>query len=507
MATQTTNMGLVKPELQDNFNLKAHLNDNWDKIDANYEGEYFRNAVVYKVKNNYGATALSPLFNDLKSGTTIYFPRGTYFITDFVQIDSLTDIKIVFAKGALIRAKSNANNGNSIFSFTNCTNVEICGANLDGKNVFCHGISFSNCTNVKINGGDIKTFGYKASTFSSGIRFYGANTNVNIYGVHIHHIVTGTLGDEGYGYSAGIAINSTDSGYTSNVTIDNCEINNIQKTGTVLTDGDGIFIIQRPTTADDKMLCNIHISNCYIHDCELRCIKASCREVKVDNCLFESGNKFTRGNLVDFQFAENSSIKNCTLNAKYRGCISVNVDNGVFVCENNSINGNAINTSFSGQGIVFNRRLSSNTAVYTEPQTLIVKNNKIDNVNCPILFNYEVEEGYSYNAIIIRDNTIGHFRGDTVIKVDPNRVTNVNSLIIDGISFIYGSTSTEISRANNTFYNAYSPTTIVYLGSTTSHINPSAVICLKNIVGAETDGWKVNMSSYNFSAPQKAILN
>lgn len=33
MATQTTNISLVKPELQDNFNLKLHLNDNLDKID------------------------------------------------------------------------------------------------------------------------------------------------------------------------------------------------------------------------------------------------------------------------------------------------------------------------------------------------------------------------------------------------------------------------------------------------------------------------------------------
>lgn len=34
MATQTTNLGLVKPELQDNFNLKEHINDNLDKIDT-----------------------------------------------------------------------------------------------------------------------------------------------------------------------------------------------------------------------------------------------------------------------------------------------------------------------------------------------------------------------------------------------------------------------------------------------------------------------------------------
>lgn len=33
MATSTTNIGLVKPELSDNFNLQEHFNNNWDKID------------------------------------------------------------------------------------------------------------------------------------------------------------------------------------------------------------------------------------------------------------------------------------------------------------------------------------------------------------------------------------------------------------------------------------------------------------------------------------------
>lgn len=34
MATETPNIGLVKPDLQDNFNLKQHLNDNWDKLET-----------------------------------------------------------------------------------------------------------------------------------------------------------------------------------------------------------------------------------------------------------------------------------------------------------------------------------------------------------------------------------------------------------------------------------------------------------------------------------------
>lgn len=34
MATETTNIGLVKPDLNDNFSLKQHLNDNWDKLET-----------------------------------------------------------------------------------------------------------------------------------------------------------------------------------------------------------------------------------------------------------------------------------------------------------------------------------------------------------------------------------------------------------------------------------------------------------------------------------------
>ena len=58
MATQTKNIGLVKPEIQDNFNLKSHLNDNWDKIDTEVNNR-LRNANGSISTNNIAKKAVT----------------------------------------------------------------------------------------------------------------------------------------------------------------------------------------------------------------------------------------------------------------------------------------------------------------------------------------------------------------------------------------------------------------------------------------------------------------
>jgi hypothetical protein len=64
MATNTPNLSLVKPELQDNFDLKLHLNDNWDKIDT---------AISGKVDNTVGLKfALKNNIDDCTDDKTLY---------------------------------------------------------------------------------------------------------------------------------------------------------------------------------------------------------------------------------------------------------------------------------------------------------------------------------------------------------------------------------------------------------------------------------------------------
>lgn len=55
MATNTTNIGLVKPELSDTFNLQEHFNNNWDKIDSTF-GD---------IPAAFSAVATSGSYNDL----------------------------------------------------------------------------------------------------------------------------------------------------------------------------------------------------------------------------------------------------------------------------------------------------------------------------------------------------------------------------------------------------------------------------------------------------------
>lgn len=77
MATTTTNIGLVKPELSDNFNLQEHFNNNWDKVDK-----------AFGDMPDLSTVATSGSYNDLKDKPVI--PEG-YDDTDINN--RLTDVE------------------------------------------------------------------------------------------------------------------------------------------------------------------------------------------------------------------------------------------------------------------------------------------------------------------------------------------------------------------------------------------------------------------------------
>lgn len=461
-----------------------------------------RNAVNFGVKNNGESTELAPLFEALSDGTLIYFPSGTYLITDpYVLLSDLNNITIVMSRSAQIVIANSSEKGDTLIGFSNCTNVTLKNMNINGKHLINHGVYFTGCKDVEVDGGELQYIGNSKSTFSSGLRFSSCNDRVTINNVKIHHIYTGAFGDDGRGYSAGIAVNSTDDGYSQNMLISNCEIYTIRNSGDVVTDGDGIYLIQRPKTTD-RMLSNIVIRDCRIYNCTLRCIKASCRGVTVDHCnLYNDGTGIiTRGYLADFQFADSSTIVNSTLHNTYGGCVAVNYDTGVFIAENNTLIGNGV--SNKGQGIALNRKLRDDD-IYFEKATVIIKDNYISDVPRAILVNYETEGAYDYNSITIRDNVIGYFSNDAAITVDPRRVNSIASLIIDGLSFSTGGTKSEIIEQNNTYFGTEkSDLQIINLGDSSSFVNPTAILCIKNVVGSENDIW----NDYNFSSAQIEML-
>lgn len=462
-----------------------------------------RNAVTFGVKNNGAKTELANLFDNLESGTLIYFPAGTYLITDpYVLFSGLDNITIEFHPAAQIVVGSSSEESSILFDFKGCTNITLKNLSVNGKHSINHAVSFNGCKNITVEGGELQYNGNAASAFSSGIRFSGSNSGILINNVKIHHMYTGTKGADGYGYSTGIAVNGDIDGYTKNMVISNCEIYTIRNSGNVMTDGDGIFLIQRPTTID-RMLCNIVIRDCEIHNCSLRCIKASCRGVTVDHCnLYDDGSGVvTRGYLADFQFADSSSIINSTLYNNYYGCVAINYDTGKFIAQNNHLTGSGLRKQ--GQGFVLNRMIGENN-VHFEKATVIIENNFITDTQQAIIVNYEKTESYDFNALIFRNNVIGYFSGDAAISIDTRRVNSISALIIDGIMFKYGNIKNEIMAANNThFSTAKTDIQIINLGDSTKFVNPISILNIKNVVAAENDDWV----DFNFNSAQIDIIS
>lgn len=75
MATATSSLELVKPELQDTFNLKYHLNDNWDKIDTAYNENAGK---IDDINSRYIETAKKNIFNatSIEEGKFINYTNG-----------------------------------------------------------------------------------------------------------------------------------------------------------------------------------------------------------------------------------------------------------------------------------------------------------------------------------------------------------------------------------------------------------------------------------------------
>lgn len=97
MATTTTNLGLVKPESQDNFNLKLHFNDNWDKID-NALGNIQNGKSAYQiaVDNGFSGTETEWLASlrgaDGKDGQD-------YVLTDSDKINIANQVLLLLPNG------------------------------------------------------------------------------------------------------------------------------------------------------------------------------------------------------------------------------------------------------------------------------------------------------------------------------------------------------------------------------------------------------------------------
>lgn len=154
-----------------------HNADGTLKTSGSLASKVSKNDLVINVKD-YGATgdgstddtaAISSAVAALTSGSTLYFPGGTYFVSQ-VLLSSKSNFKIMGA-GATIRG---FNTTNAVLRLATCTFFEvnglnICHANATVRNSSGHGMHLSSCTDFVV------THNTLYETAAAGFISFGGN--------------------------------------------------------------------------------------------------------------------------------------------------------------------------------------------------------------------------------------------------------------------------------------------------------------------------------------------
>jgi hypothetical protein len=239
---------------------------------------------------------INAMFDRLEGGETVYFPAGTYRISEkgtwydanrhyAISVQNKNNIKIVLSPGAKIKCdKVIGTTQCGIFFFWSCNNIEITGGIIDG-------------------GGEHYTFTVPVASGINGIETRDCN-NVYIHDMIIHNC-----------YGDGIFISPF---YTSNggtgeqlkgVVVDNCQVYHCARNGISLEGAkDGVIrncLIydvkgQEPRSGID-LECeyapdsgrvlnnNTLIDNCIIYDCdEAINVSTGTQDTVISNCNFYS---------------------------------------------------------------------------------------------------------------------------------------------------------------------------------------------------------------------------
>lgn len=122
--------------------------------------------------------------NAIASGTTLYFPAGSYKVTNYLSVTSKDNFSIVM-DGVVIPTGALNSTSNGLFSFDSCTNFDIV-PNIKNatyaSTINC--IRLVTCSNVKIHDGliDVK---YNSFDGTAGIQIAANTTGVEICGNYI----------------------------------------------------------------------------------------------------------------------------------------------------------------------------------------------------------------------------------------------------------------------------------------------------------------------------------
>lgn len=491
--------------------IKYLLNNFWSNNNLS-----LLSATAYGVSNSGVVTSLSKIPTASLSKRCLYFPAGTYKCNGIAlsNIDNLTIIcdnaNFVFynqATNSTDAAETTVQG--SFFKFTNCNNLTIIGGCFDGQHKVSQCITLVGCQNSNITNATIKGAGNKASSFAAGINLIRDCSQFNINNVIVSDTKAGTVSEDTFIHAVGIGVSNVNGEFSQHGYISNSQISNINgyKVGDKEPDGDGIYLIQRPS-ADCTGDSYITVSNCTITDCAKRGIKVSTRHTNIDNCYIDIDGW---GAAIEAQYGK-MTLRDSTIHNKYASCVTLDWDNGTNYIDNCKLYGaDKTETSthgdkYIGNGIVLNQRLSVTGTYYTnEPCSVIARNCTIENVTSPLRSGYAAGLTYQYQSIVFDDCQIGHYRGASAIMFDASMISAINKLSLSDVNYKYGTTENEVQTANNQYFGLTNSGNTLDIGSTT-YVKPNHMLYTNNL----TDDYNKMFRMYDlldsdFGAPKANV--
>lgn len=473
-------------------------------------------ATTYGINNSGAATSLSKILTSSLSKRCLYFPAGTYKCNG-IALSNIDDLTIICDNANFVFYNQATNSTDtagttvqgSFFKFTNCNNLTIIGGCFDGQHKVSQCVTLVSCQNSNITNATIKGAGNKASSFAAGINLIRDCSQFNINNVVVSDTKAGTISNDTFIHAVGIGVSNVNGEFSQHGHISNSQISNINgyKVGDKEPDGDGIYLIQRPS-ADCTGDSYITVSNCTITDCAKRGIKVSTRHTNIDNCYIDIDGW---GAAIEAQYGK-MTLRDSTIHNKYASCVTLDWDNGTNYIDNCKLYGaDKTETSthgdkYIGNGIVLNQRLSVTGTYYTnEPCSVIARNCTIENVTSPLRSGYAAGLTYQYQSIVFDDCQIGHYRGASAIMFDASMISAINKLSLSDVNYKYGTTENEVQTANNQYFGLTNSGNTLDIGLTT-YVKPNHMLYTNNL----TDDYNKMFRMYDlldsdFGAPKANV--
>lgn len=467
--------------------IKYLLNNFWNNNNFS-----LLSATAYGINNSGVATSLSKIPTSSLSKRCLYFPAGTYKCNG-IALSNIDDLTIICDNANFVFYNQATNSTDtagttvqgSFFKFTNCNNLTIIGGCFDGQHKVSQCVTLVSCQNSNITNVTVKGAGNKASAFAAGINLIRDCSQFNINNVVVSDTKAGTVSDDTFIHAVGIGVSNVNGEFSQHGHISNSQISNISgyKVGNKEPDGDGIYLIQRPSV-DCSGDSYITVSNCTITDCAKRGIKVSTRHTNIDNCYIDIDGW---GAAIEAQYGK-MTLRDSTIHNKYASCLTLDWDNGTNYIDNCKLYGaDKTETSthgdkYTGNGIVLNQRLSVTGTYYTnEPCSVIARNCTIENVTSPLRSGYAAGLTYQYQSIIFDDCQIGHYRGVSAIMLDASMVSAINKLSLSNVNYKFGTTENEVQTANNQYFGLTNSGNTLDIGSTTTYVKPNHMLYTNNL--------------------------